>query len=106
MKNKTLNMNLNIRVEVNKSNNDNEYYLDITNVDNNKDNYKFCLSDETTDELKKFIDYLLEKINEYDELKINFKNDDDGSLKNTIGEKFKEIWEKEFKNVKEEINSL
>lgn len=106
MKNKILNMNLNIRVEINKSNNDSEYYLDIINIDNETDNFHFCLSDETTDELKKFIDYILDRINEYDELKINFNNDDTESLKNTIGEKFKEIWEKEFKSVKEEINLL
>lgn len=106
MKNNILDMTLSIEVVNNEENNSSEYHIDIVDNGEERQNFRFNLSDEKTDELKKFIDYLLAKINDYDELKINFYDDGSQSLKNIIGINFKEIWENEFKKVKEEINSL
>lgn len=105
MKNSILSMTLNINV-TNKENNSNEYQINVVDDNDKNQCFVFNLSDEKTDELKRFIDYLLTKINDYDELKISFDDDKTESLKNIIGINFKETWEKEFKMVKDKINSL
>lgn len=101
-----LKMKLDIDVVDKDENNDKEYILTLTNIDSDEELYKFSLSDETTDNLKKFIDHLLKNINDYDKLEITFEDDNPESLKYIIGSNFKKIWEKEFDDVKTRINSL
>lgn len=109
MEDKILKMNLLVNIEESKSNNDIEYIVQIINAENNNDDFKFKLSDETTDSLKNFIDYLLRKINEYDKLDIIFpinENSDSHSLKNIIGLNIKEVWESEFLEIKNIIKNI
>lgn len=106
MENNILNMNLIIETRTTGTNNDVDYIVRIINEENENDHFEFKLSDETTDNLKKFINYLLKKISDYEKLNINFKNDGVQSLKNIIGTNLKEIWESEFSNVREKIKSL
>lgn len=104
--NNILKMELNINIIDNDlKNNEKKYVVTILNSSNN-DEFEFSLHDETTENLKKFIDYLLENINNYDELIVDFYDDGSDSLKNIIGNNFKKIWEEEFKEVKNEILSL
>lgn len=106
MENNILNMKLTIDTKKTNINNDVDYIVRIINKENEEESYEFKLSDETTDNLKKFINYLLERINNYDELNIDFQNEEKESLKSIIGTSIKEIWEYEFSKVKEKIKSI
>lgn len=103
---KILSMNLYISInDNNDSNGEKEYNIRVLNNINNKE-FKFSLSDDTTDDLKKFIDHLLENVNKYDKLEINFDDNQNKEIISILGKKFKEIWENEFKSIKDEIDSL
>lgn len=103
---KILSMNLYISInDNNDSNGEKEYNIRVLNNINNKE-FKFSLSDDTTDDLKKFIDHLLENVNKYDKLEINFDDNQNKEIISILGNNFKEIWENEFKSIKDEIDSL
>lgn len=90
------------------------FKLNITTEDNNirkiiieknENKFEFKSNDESYNEIEKFIDYLLEHIEEYDQIDFEI-NENINDINSDLAKEFKNIWINDYKEIKNKLNNF
>lgn len=74
-------------------------------IDYKDQKFEFKSNDETYEEIDRFSDYILENVEEYDEIAFEI-NEDTSGVNLELAKAFKKIWIDEFNEIKKELNKL